>query len=368
MKSAYAHLLILILAAAPSAWGGALELTPAQAATVKPATTAVQTRAVETKLEFSGALETDRHKTFRVSPFIEGVVVELNAVEHQRVRKGEVLARLRSAALGQTQADYIDAAARHHVAQADRDRLQALWKDGVIAESRWLQAEAEYKSAVAAYDQKRRQLSLTGLSDTQIAAVETGTGRLAEFELASPASGVVLHSEIETGQNLAAGETAFQVVDLSTVWVEVRVPVASLPSIATGAEAGVEVAARPGVRYAGRLQTLAAEVDKDSQTVSGRIVVRNHDGALRPGMHAQVTLAATASRGLAVPASSVFRLGDRPHVFKRVGERRFEPVAVQLGAEAQGWITVSGALAAGDRVVSRGVAELKSHWQYQGGE
>jgi hypothetical protein len=67
------------------------------------------------------------------------------------------------------------------------------------------------------------------------------------------------------------------------------------------------------------------------------------------------------------PAGAVFRVGDQAYVFKVLGSGRFEPVAVEIGAEAGGWVPIRRGIAAGAEVVSGGVAELKSHWQYQGG-
>lgn len=346
----------------------AVELTPQQANTIKLSTQQAELRETQLVQAFSGTLDTDRRKRFRVAPFVEGMVIELRAVEYQRVKKGDVLARLRSASLGQVQADYVDALARYRLANAERNRLQGLWKDGVIAESRWLQADAEFKSAAAALDQRRRQLMLAGLSNEQIERLESHPDQLAEFELTSPAEGVVLHSEVDTGQTLAAGESAFHVADLSTMWVDVRIPVASLAGIVPGTAATVTVSGRASQPYRGKLQALGAGVDQGTQTITGRVVVDNHDGALRPGLYAKVELQASSARQLMVPTSAVFRSGNQAYVFKATGERRYTPTPVMLSTEVQGWIGIQDGLTAGDEVVSSGVAELKSHWQYQGGE
>jgi len=109
-------------------------------------------------------------------------------------------------------------------------------------------------------------------------------------------------------------------------------------------------------------------VDTQSQTLTGRIVLANPEGLLRPGMYAEVSLSGVASKSLMVPAAAVFRVGDQNYVFKVLGDGRFEPVAVETGVEAGGWVPIVSGIAANTTVVSSGVAELKSHWQYQGGE
>ena len=282
-----------------------LELTPAQLANVNLTTASVVTRESHPLLKLNGVLTADRRKTHRVSPVVDGIVAELRAVAHERVRKGQILARLRSHSLGQAQADYLEALARFDLARAERARIEGLWKDGVVAESRWLKVDSEFKGARATLDARRRLLSLAGLSDQQIEQLADQPARLAVFDLVSPIDGLVTGVEIESGQLLGAGQIAFHVDDLSTLWAMVKIPVASLPQVKVGAGAGIKVQAVPDRSYRGKLESLGAEVDAQSQTLPGRIVLDNSDGRLRPGMYAEVGLGGIAKEGLMVPAGAV---------------------------------------------------------------
>lgn len=343
-----------------------LSLTAAQLANAHLVTTTVTARQIQPRLTLSGTLTTDRRKSHRVAPVVDGMVIELNAVEHEPVRKAQVLARLRSNSLGQAQADYLESLARFDLARAERTRIQGLWKDGVVAESRWLTADSEYKRAHATLEARRRLLSLTGLSDQQIQLLAQKPDRLAEFALISPRDGIITGVEIEAGQMLTAGQPAFHVDDISTLWAEVQVPVASLPRLALGAQAIIKAQATPDREYHGSLQALGGEVEKQNQTLGGRIVVDNRDGQLRPGMFVTALLNAKPETGLMIPAGAVFKIGDQAYLFKALGNRRFVPVAIQTGTEAEGWIPLRSGVAIGTEIVSGGVAELKSYWQYQG--
>ena len=356
---------LLIPALAPAA---ELVLTQQQLASAQLTTTTVTARELKPRLDLTATLTADRRKSHRVTPVVDGLVTELLMVENDTVHKGQVLARLRSNSLGQAQADYLEALARFDLARAERARIKGLWKDGIVAESRWLVVDSEYKRARATLDARRRLLSLAGLSDDQIQALAQKPDRLAEFELISPIDGMVTGVEIESGQLATAGQAAFHVDDLSSLWAEVRVPVASLPRIELGAEVLIQVEASPGREYRGRLQSLGGEVERQSQTLGGRIVVDNPDDVLRPGMYAAVTLTGISYQGLVVPASAVFRVGEQAYLFEVTGPRRFKPVPIEIGTEAGDWIAVRAGIAADTEIVSGGVAELKSHWQYQGGE
>jgi len=345
-----------------------LKLTPAQLANVNLTTATVSVRKSLTNLKLNAVLTADQRKTHRVAPVIEGMIMTLHVVAHEQVRKGQVLARLRSHSLGQAQAKYLEASARFELARSERTRIESLWKDGIVAESRWLKVDSEYKSARATLEARRRLLSLTGLSDKQIKKLSSQPDQLAEFNLISPIDGMVTGVEIESGQQLSAGQAAFHIDDLSTLWAMVKIPVASLSQVKTGVKAKIRVQASPGVSYYGKLESLGGEVDSKNQTLTGRIVLANPKGLLRPGMYAKVNLMGVANPGLMVPAGAVFRVGDQNYVFKVLGDSRFEPVAVEIGSESSGWISIVSGITANVTVVSSGVAELKSHWQYQGGE
>ncbi len=346
-----------------------LELTAEQVSHLELTTATVESRQAHPTLHLTGMLVADRRKVFRIAPVVEGMVVSLGVVEHDHVRQGQVLAQFHSNALGQAQANYLEALARFQLTLAERKRIQVLWKEGIVPESRWLKVDSDYMSAQAALDQAQRLLSLTGLAEDRIRALEQNRDRLAIFSLVSPIDGMVMDTWVEAGQMLSGGETAFRVVDLSSLWVEVQVPIASLSQVVPGAETQVQVSAYPGRSFSGRLQSLGGEVDKDSQTLKGRISLENPEELLRPGMYAQIALLGLPQQSLMVPASAVFQVGDQTYVFKVRGERRFEPLAVEVGPPLDAWIPVSGgALAVDIEIVTGGLAELKSHWLYQGGE
>lgn len=370
MNKSLTLLLLLLAPAFASISIGAteLQLTSAQLANVNLTTATVNTRESLTNLRLNAVLTADRRKTHRVAPVVDGMVTTLRVVAHDEVRKGQVLARLRSHSLGQAQADYLEALAHYELARAQRTRIEGLWKDGVVSESRWLKVDSEFKSTRATLEARRRLLSITGLSDKQIEQLSKQPNQLAEFNLISPIDGMVTGVEIESGQLLNAGQAAFHVDDLSTLWAMVKIPVARLSQVKAGVDAEIRVQASPGQSYRGKLESLGGEVDAQSQTLTGRIVLANPDGRLRPGMYAEVSLSGVASQGLMVPAGAVFRVDNQNYVFKVLGNGRFEPVAIETGVEASGWVSIVSGISANTTVVSSGVAELKSHWQYQGGE
>jgi len=345
-----------------------LQLSTEQLASAQVGTTRAEVRELTPRLQLTATLAVDPRRSYRVAPVVDGVVAELLAVEHDRVLPGQVLARMHSQGLGQAQADYIEARARFELARSERTRLRELWQDGIVPDSRWLTADSAYKAEAAVLTTRHRLLTLSGLDDGEIQRLGKDTGGLAVLELRSAGAGVVTQVAVQPGQLVTAGQTAFEVEDLSSLWAMVDIPVAHLAQLSAGSRARIGVPSSPGRSWDGTLESLGANVAADSQTINGRIIVANADGQLRPGLFAEVELWGAAQRQLAVPATAIFRIGDQHFVFRALGDGRFEPVKVTPGTVVDGWTSIQGGLEPNVDVVSEGVSSLKSHWQYQGGE
>lgn len=346
-----------------------VELTAVQVANSAFSTAAVEARKASSTLRLPGTLAVDPRRSWRVSSVVAGVVEEVGAAAHDVARKGQVLARLQSAALGEAQVAWLEARANLRIANANRERNLGLRKQAVVSEGRWLQVDAEFQRAQVSLAQAEHKLALAGMSLQQVEALESPGRRFGEMALTSPADGVVLAATVSRGQALAAGEDAFEIADLSRLRVTVHIPVASLAQVRPGAEATVRVAGSPQAGWHGVIESLGGRVDAANQTVEGRIVVTTEGGFLRPGMYAEVEVGGAPVQALMVPSGALFNVGNQAYVFQRVGETRFRPVAVTARSPLGEWTPVSGpGVEAGVEVVVNGVAELKSHWLYAGGE
>lgn len=353
--------------AATDAEGPVVGLTAEQVSSAGITTGTIESRAASATLRLPGTLTTDPQRSWRVSPVVEGVVDDVGAVAHDRVTRGQVLARLRSSALGEAQLAWLEARAALRLATADRERSVALRKDGVVSDAQWLRVDTEFQRAQAALAQAQGKLTLAGMSVQRIEALESADRGLGNMTLTSPGDGVVLASSISRGQALAAGEVAFEVADLSTLWATVHVPVVSLAQVVPGAKASLQVSGGDRAGWAGKVSSVGGEVDAADQTVEARVVVANEGGFLRPGMYAEVEVIGAPIEALMVPSTAPFTVGNQAYIFQKVGDTRFRPLPVAASLPLGDWTPVSGpGIEAGVEIVVTGVAELKSQWLYEG--
>jgi hypothetical protein len=125
----------------------------------------------------------------------------------------------------------------------------------------------------------------------------------------------------------------YQVTDLGAVWVIADVFEQDIAAMRPGARAAVRINAYPERSFPGTVTYVYPTLKAETRTVPVRIELANPGQLLKPAMFAQVELPAGDPRPvLTVPDSAVIDSGTRTVVLVQLGEGRFEPREVKLGA------------------------------------
>jgi Cu(I)/Ag(I) efflux system membrane fusion protein len=152
------------------------------------------------------------------------------------------------------------------------------------------------------------------------------------------------------------GQPLLRLADLSTLWLDVRVPQGAASSIQPGYEVTATLDNASKDEVSGAVVFLAPEVDEATRTTTVRIAVDNRDLALRPGTFARAAIAVKLrDDAVLAPAEAVLDTGGRKVVWVAVGKGRFAPQAVHTGAtDDEGNVEITDGLAAGQQVVVSG--------------
>ena len=203
-------------------------------------------------------------------------------------------------------------------------------------------------------DASRERLRLLGVSDGQIAQVQRSGKSSRRIALYAPISGVVQELGARLGMQLQPGMTLFSLVDLSKVWVLAEVPEANVDLAVSGRKVDVQSAALPGRVLKGVIDYVYPEVMPTTRTLKLRVVLDNPQQLLKPGMYASVQLNGATRSTLLVPSEALIRSGSRSVVIVAEAGSRYRPVAVTVGAEADGRSEILSGLDEGQQVVASG--------------
>ena len=305
----------------------------------------------------NGTITFDANRVSVISPRAEGRIVSVRADLGQEVRAGAVLALLESSEVGQTRGELERARANVDVARRNYEREKRLFEQSISPQRELLEAEAEYRSAQADYNSALASLRALGASG----------GEGATFGLASSINGTIVERNANPGQIVGPEVNLFTVGDVRHVWITVDVYEGDLSRVRQGATATVMPTALPGESFTGRVTYAGGVVDTASRTFKVRVELENPGLRLRPGMFAQVRIAAppaAAGSGspITIPEIAVQDINGKQVVFvakDTTGQFVTRPVALGPRA-AGGMVTVTSGLRPGERIVGKGAFQLKA--------
>ena len=324
-------------------------------------TTRVQTRQMPTVLNANGALTPDVSRNIHVTSLGGGRVAELKVKLGDTVKKGQTLLIISSPDLASAFADYQKAVADEQLSKRALDRAQLLYDKGAVAEKDLQTAQdAEQKALVDVRTTEQRVRVLGGdpAHPTSL------------LVLTAPVSGTIVEQNVagfEGIKSLDNTPNLFTIADLSQVWVVCDVFENDLGDVHLGDQAEIRMNAFPDRVLHGTVTDISRLLDPSTRTAKVRIVLKNSDGTLRPGMFAVATFRSRKTRlSLVVPATAVMRLHDKDWVFRREGNNRYRRVEVQVsGTTSDGMQEVRSGVNPDDEIVlnaldfSSAVAEKK---------
>ncbi len=250
------------------------------------------------------------------------------------------------------------ALARENVAIQQREvgRLKRLGSESLSSRSQLGVAEQQL---IATQSELARLEYALESADARLRQREAELSRaernLERSRLSAPFAGRVNSVALEVGDSVSLNQAALELVDLSSLMLDLEVPGDVAAALALGQAVELEAA---GSRYHGVLVALQADPEPRTHTHPLRIRIDEGGEALSPGMLARAELPLRPLSGvLSVPVAAVLREEGRAWLFIHkdgVLERR----AVELGLRQAGRVVVSSGLNAGEAVVARDVAAL----------
>lgn len=281
-------------------------------------------------------IDYNEENLFGINSKVQGWVEKLYVdYEGKAVRKGDLLLEIYSPDLVSAQQEYLSALKNYNQL-----------KDASLASAR--------KGAEDLLSAARDRLLLWDISQSQIDELARTGKATKTLTLYSPASGVVISKMVFEGDRVMPGMKLLQVADLSTVWAVAHVYEYELPFISKGQEAELSLSYLPGEKFTGRISFIYPYLDTKARDVEIRIVVPNRNNLLKPNMYATARIeSALPGERLVIPDEAVIRSGTRNLVFISLGEGKFLPREITLGAEGQdGLVEVVSGLNTGDKVVT----------------
>lgn len=294
-----------------------------------------------------------------------GTLVFLGVDEGDRVKKGQVIARLEDndvvAARNRAREDLRLAEADLYDAKQNLERHRILLKKELVAQAEYDVADARYKRVLASIESAKY-----GLREAEVAVDNT--------RIVAPFDGTVLKKNADVGEIVAplAGAASSRaavvtIADMSSLEVDADVSEANITRVGPEQPCEITLDAYPQQRYRGYVTKIVPTADRAKATVLVKIKFRDYDQKVLPEMSAKIAFLAAGSANsvaeakplLTVPAAAVATRNGRTVVYQIRDDRAVE-IPVTTGQKFTGLLEIADGLKDGDKIVSKVDDRLKA--------
>jgi len=281
----------------------------------------------------------------------------------------------------------LQAEANLKIAEAEYQRSERLYREGVASKAEFDSALARRDTAAALLEAARQSSAMTDIgpraeeiraADAQVqqmkAALDYAQTQLAATEIKAPVGGTVLQRIVERGEMVTpsafggsgARTSVVDLADLTDLQIELDISQTDFARLKMNQRAEIIPEAYPNLRYTGFIEEIAPEANRAKSTVQVKVKVENPDEQLRPEMNARVNFLSDKLAGnqtqltarVLVPKQAVVRRDGAAFVFVVKGNR-VEQRTIRAGEESGDAFYVLDGLSGSESVAIAGVDKLR---------
>lgn len=259
-------------------------------------TTTATLQPVKNQLNFYGKITTDNNKMIEIFPIVGGNVTKVLVELGDYVKKGQLLATIRSTEVASFDKELDDAKNDFTVAKNKYKVAKELFEGKLSTEREVIEAKGDLDKA---------QSQLNRISETfKIYNIKAG----AIYEVRSPLSGFVTQKTINEGMLLRSDKTEniFDIAQINDVWAIANVNESDIAQVKLGNDAEITTLSYPDKKFNGKVDKIYNVIDPETKAMKARVKLNNSDFLLKPDMRATIKLSYTEDRQLiAIPSEAV---------------------------------------------------------------
>ena len=297
-----------------------------------PVVSVVTATAEDVELNTTFTSNVEPYATNNIVSQTAGRIVSINVEVGDKVRKGQLLAKMDDVNLAKTRMQYVNDS-------TELSRLTELYKIGAVSQ--------------ADYDLAKLSLEITK---------KTYNNLLENTYLRSPINGVVTARNYDKGDMYSMTQPIFVVEQIVPVKMLINISESYFTQVHQGMEFDVEVDAYPGEVFKGTINLIYPTISSTTHTFPVEVVVANADQRLRPGMFARVTACFGVNHHVVVPDVAVVKQqGSGEHfIYVLNADNTVTYTKVELGRRLGSRYEILSGINEGDIIVTEGQARLKN--------
>lgn len=303
---------------------------------------------------FSGTARTD--KIIKLSFRNSGIITDFNIKLGQKVRKGQLLAKLDNVnsrlSYEQARTQVNSAQSQMNTAKLNLNRVRSLYEKGSSSLSDYENAKNGFKTAEEAYKSAQRGLSIQGEQ------IKFGY-------IYAPANGLIASVDAEIDENVNPGQTIATLNSGTEMEITLGLPESVINGVKENMKVAVTFPSIPNKTFDAKVTEVAPAVDANTATYPVRVTLLNPSDLVKSGMASNVTFdfgkRKLDNKVLVAPANSVGEDSNGNFVFIINGEGDKATVKKQqvtIGELTSEGFEIKSGLSAGQKIATAGLQTL----------
>lgn len=296
------------------------------------------------EIALSGIVETNPDKVIHFSNLVDGIIVNTSFSLGDYVKKGQILAKVKSTELTEWKAQQKILASKLTVAQHDYNSVEKMYEDGIASRKQLDEAASEIVTI---------QSELEGInSNLQLYNASTENG---VFLIKAPGSGYITAKNITAGMHVSAyNESLFTISELSEVWVQVNVYASHVQDVKEGMEVDIRSLSYPDHVFSGKIDALSHVLDNESRVIKARVTLENKDLMLKPGMFVDVVAKQkTDQEVLTIPTAALIFDNNQNHVVIYEDDCNLKTKKIDYIGQINGTCYIGDNLSTKDKIITK---------------
>ena len=290
-------------------------------------------------LELQGSVTTK--DLLVIYPEYSGILTDVYVTDGQKVKKGQVLARIDDGGLSQQLAQLKIQA---ELSKTTFERQQRLWDQKIGSEMQYLQAKSNYESQAQAIAQLEQQVAKTVVT--------------------APFSGTIDDVMSERGSVVTPGQTPLmRIVSLDNMYIVTDVPEKYVSNIERNKKVLVDFPIL-NKQMESKIRQVGDFIDPNNRTFKVEIAVPNNDSSIKPNLTAKLSINDyTNPEALLIPQSVISEnASGEQYIYivknKQGDDAVAEKITIETGLTQGDVIEVLAGLESGTEIILEGARSV----------
>jgi cobalt-zinc-cadmium efflux system membrane fusion protein len=298
---------------------------------------------LQNELNFYGKITADNKKMIEIFPIVGGSVTKVYVELGDYVKKGQLLASIRSTEVAGFEKELEDAKNDLVVAKNNVKVAQELF-DGKLATDREV---LEAKSMLV-----KAQSQLHRINETyKIYNIREGS----TFDIHAPINGFIIQKKINQDMILRndLSDNIFDIAEIDQVWALANVNESDINLVKLGINAEVSTLSYPDKKFNGKVDKIFNIIDPETKAMKVLIKLDNPDYLLKPEMRATIKLYYTEKDSMiAVPSQAVIFDKSKSYVLIFKDRNNIETRQVEFFRQIGPITFISAGINVGEKVIT----------------